>query len=256
MALRARGPSAATVARPDGYALATGKAAYDGSGRLRGAARGAACHCSARCAAIVEEMRKTVGRGWEGREGRGKPALRAAMRKAVQRQLPRAYGRQRLAKGEDEGVDLEIMAGLALLAFTVEARFNFLGHKLIKDWKEWRPFMKKVNAVFEHLGVVPDFKARPYLSIKQLKDFRDILAHGKPEDREFDQEVVVNPEELLALLIPRAEWETFIDGPRFFYEAYGDVEQIWATLLEKAGLSVLDTLSGGGSLTSFIEDYE
>jgi hypothetical protein len=163
---------------------------------------------------------------------------------------------QRLAKGEDEGVHLEIMAGLALLAFTVEARFNFLGHKLIKDWKEWRPFMKKVNAVFEHLGVVPDFKARPYLSIKQLKEFRDILAHGKPEDRGFDQEVVVNPEELLARLHPLAEWETSIADPRFFYEAYDDVQQIWTTLRAAAGLSEHDTLSYGGSLTSFVEDGE
>jgi hypothetical protein len=38
---------------------------------------------------------------------------------------------ERIAKGDHDGVGLEIIAGLTLLAFEVEARFNFLGAKLI-----------------------------------------------------------------------------------------------------------------------------
>jgi hypothetical protein len=34
---------------------------------------------------------------------------------------------ERIAKGERDGVGLEIIAGLTLLAFEVEARFNFIG---------------------------------------------------------------------------------------------------------------------------------
>jgi hypothetical protein len=163
---------------------------------------------------------------------------------------------QRLAKGEDEGVGSEIVAGLVLLAFQVEARFNFLGHKLVEGWDEWLSLMDKVDEVCNHLDVVPDFKVRPYLSIKSLKRFRNTLAHGKPQEKKFERDVTASAERLKALRIPRAKWERLIDDPRFFYDAYSDVEQIWATLLEKAGLSVLDTLSGGGSQTSFMEDSE
>ncbi len=37
---------------------------------------------------------------------------------------------ERVAKDDREGVGLEIIAGLTLLAFEVEAKFNFLGYKL------------------------------------------------------------------------------------------------------------------------------
>jgi hypothetical protein len=54
---------------------------------------------------------------------------------------------ERIAKDDGEGVGLEIIAGLTLLAFEVEARFNFLGAKLMADWDEWRPAIKKVKKV-------------------------------------------------------------------------------------------------------------
>jgi hypothetical protein len=163
---------------------------------------------------------------------------------------------QRLAKGEDQGVGSEIMAGLVLLAFEVEAKFNFLGRKLIKDWDEWLSLTEKVEKVCSNLDVEPDFKARPYLSIKSLKRFRNTLAHGKPRTKKFDREVTGSATRLKALRIPRAKWETFVNDPRLFYDAYSDVQQIWTTLRTKAGLSVLDTLSGGGSETSFLDDSE
>ena len=103
---------------------------------------------------------------------------------------------ERIAKGDRDGVGLEIMAGLTLLAFEVEARFNFLGAKLMADWNERAPAIEKVERVGAHLGVAPDFSLRPYFSIAKLKDFRDTLAHGKPEDKIFDEEVVATAEEL------------------------------------------------------------
>jgi hypothetical protein len=87
----------------------------------------------------------------------------------------------RIAQDDRDGVGLEIIAGLTLLAFEVEARFNFLGAKLIADWDERAPAILKVKKVCKRLVIAPNFSVRPYLSVAKLKDFRDTLAHGKPE---------------------------------------------------------------------------
>jgi hypothetical protein len=162
---------------------------------------------------------------------------------------------ERIAKGERDGVGLEIIAGLTLLAFEVEAKFNFLGAKLIADWNERTPRIEKIKKVCAHLGFAPDFSVRPYSSVAKLKDFRDTLAHGKPEDKFLDEEVVATAEELEAMGILHADWETYIDYG-FFQATYDDVEQIWKELLTKSGLTIFDTLTHGGSQMSFIEQLE
>jgi hypothetical protein len=149
---------------------------------------------------------------------------------------------QRMAGDDHGGISWEIMAGLTLLAFLVEASFNFLGHKRINGWNERLPLMTKVNAVCDHLGVVPDFKARPYLSTEKLQCFRNTLAHGKPEHRE----VVATARNSRDWELLQAKWEALIEDPKFFYEAYDDVTQIWTELRTKAGLTELDTVSEGG----------
>jgi len=125
---------------------------------------------------------------------------------------------ERLAKDDREGVGLEIIAGLTLLAFEVEARFNFLGAKLISNWEERKPAILKVKRVCKRLGVAPDFSVRPYRSVEKLKDFRDTLAHGKPEEKVFDEEVVATAEDLATMGILRADWEAYIDHG-FFQES-------------------------------------
>jgi hypothetical protein len=158
----------------------------------------------------------------------------------------------RIAKNDREGIWHEIMAGLTLLAFEVEARFNFLGYKLIKSWDEWQPAKKKIEAVCDALGVKPDFAARPYLNIEKLRAFRNTLAHGKPEEINLEKEIVATAEELEAMGILHAEWEAYVDQA-FFNEAYSDAEQIWKDLLAKSRLSVFETMTHGSSHMSFIE---
>lgn len=162
---------------------------------------------------------------------------------------------KRIAEDDREGVGHEIIAGLILLAFEAEARFNFLGAKLIVDWTERRSTIEKVKRVCKHLGAAPDFLVRPYSSVAKLKKFRDTLAHGKPEYYFFEEEVVATAEELKAMGILSPDWEAYID-PDFFHEAYDDVEQIWKELLTKSGLNEFDTLTHGVSYMSFIEHVE
>jgi antitoxin component HigA of HigAB toxin-antitoxin module len=162
---------------------------------------------------------------------------------------------KRIANSDRDGVGSEIIAGLTLLAFEVEARFNFVGAKLIPDWNERAPAMAKIEQVCSHLEVARDFSVRPYLSIAKLKDFRDTLAHGKPEDKYFDEEVEASVEDLEKMGILQPEWENYIDQG-FFQEAYDDVERIWKELLAKSGLTIFDTLTHGGSQMSFIEHVD
>ncbi|UVK52733.1 hypothetical protein DBIPINDM_006141 [Mesorhizobium sp. AR02] len=158
----------------------------------------------------------------------------------------------RIETDDREGISFEIMAGLTFLAFEAEAKFNFLGYKLIKGWNEREQASKKVEAVCGALGVKPDHAARPYSSLSRLRTFRNTLAHGKPDEHTFDQEVVATVEELEAMGILHAEWESHIDQT-FLSEAYDDLDQIWKDLLEKSGLTIFDTLTHGSSHMSFIE---
>ncbi len=80
--------------------------------------------------------------------------------------------------GEDGrgGKTYEYIACAVMLAFTFEAKINFLGWKLIQGWKEFQPFHDKVDQVFEKLGLELDWGKRPYSSILAMKRFRDEIA--------------------------------------------------------------------------------
>jgi hypothetical protein len=55
--------------------------------------------------------------------------------------------------GEDArgGKTYEYMACAVMLAFTFEAKVNFLGWKLIPEWKEFQSFYDKVDQVFKKI---------------------------------------------------------------------------------------------------------
>jgi hypothetical protein len=68
-------------------------------------------------------------------------------------------------KSGGEGIGLDCMACLLMLAFTFEANINFLGDHFVQGWKERSPFDTKIKRVFETLGVERDPSQRPYSSI-------------------------------------------------------------------------------------------
>jgi hypothetical protein len=160
---------------------------------------------------------------------------------------------ERSEKGDRDGIGLEMIAGLILLAFEVEARFNFLGATLLSDWDEQKNFYDKIKAVCEKLGVKPDFSKRPFASIEKLQTCRNAFAHGKPQELSFDKEVTVSDDELETVGILKAEWEAYVNEA-FFHEAYDDAEGIWRDLITKSGMNVFDTLSGAERQISFIEN--
>lgn len=160
---------------------------------------------------------------------------------------------ERLKNDDRDGVGTEMMACLTMIAFTVEARMNFLGYKLIEKWKEHAPYKVKVDKVTRHLNVTPDFDARPYKTIQSLKSFRDMLAHGKPQEIRTDLEVVATEEELRRRGNLDAPWERLLTS-EFVVSSYEDMEAVWRDLLEKSKLGVMDTITQGGATISYIED--
>jgi len=85
---------------------------------------------------------------------------------------------KRAAKKDDQhGLGLEVMACVILLAFTVEAHFNFLGYNLVPDWekKERGKALDKVHAVLATLNADNDLTQPPYEIIKKQEATQLIL---------------------------------------------------------------------------------
>jgi hypothetical protein len=96
---------------------------------------------------------------------------------------------ERSKKGDRDGIGLDIMACLTIIAFSFEAQMNFLGFKLIQKWEERKPYLYKFQRVAKRLNVTVDYNSRPHSTVKELKEFRDTLAHGKPEEIKGEKEL-------------------------------------------------------------------
>jgi hypothetical protein len=158
---------------------------------------------------------------------------------------------ERFTNNDMQGIAFDILAELVFLAFTIEAKLNFLGSKLIEGWKERKPFRPKLDLVLSHLRLNVDFDTRPYSTINRLKELRDSLAHGKPLLLELDEEAVIdaNKDDSIDL---SAEWESYCTE-EFANQAYNDVNEIWKQLLSASKLARFDTFSGGEQSITFIE---
>jgi hypothetical protein len=97
----------------------------------------------------------------------------------------------KLATEREQGWSGPALVAMVFAFHTVEAYFNFVGERLAPDvWKDERTFFStepyrgwggKLRKVLElvDLPLVPD--SRPQKTIFELKQLRDLIAHGKPE---------------------------------------------------------------------------
>lgn len=158
----------------------------------------------------------------------------------------------KLKADDRKGIAYEYMACMVMLAFTVEARMNFLGHKLIRNWNERQGFDKKLDEVFKQLGVVPDWENRPYKSIANLKVFRDSIAHGKPLEVEFDETLEGPADEIDRLIDLNSEWTKYCQH-EIVFDTFNDLQVVWDALLRNSGLTVFDTITHGSSGLTYVE---
>jgi hypothetical protein len=132
---------------------------------------------------------------------------------------------------------------------------NFLGFKLIQNWEERKPYLLKFERVAKQVSVKVDYGSRPHSTVKELKDFRDTLAHGKPKEIKVEREDVITREELERRDLLKAEWQDSLTE-EFLARAYDDMEDIWREFLERSGLSVIDTITSGERAVQVIEPVE
>ncbi len=157
------------------------------------------------------------------------------------------------AKGDRQGIALDITACLVMLAFTFESRLNFIAEQTVEDFKERRWFDKKVEIVLKALGLEPDFSVRPYSSIKELKSFRDTIAHGKPVTIEVDETVDFQPGTNYDDFDLRGDWEAFLTID-FMRQCSDDIDRIWSEWVAVAEIELHQTLTSGEYSISLIED--
>jgi hypothetical protein len=72
---------------------------------------------------------------------------------------------------------------LVFRAFSLEAFLNWLGPQLIPHWKylERLKPREKLDLIADLVRVKPGYGARPWQLVKELFDYRNALAHGRPE---------------------------------------------------------------------------
>jgi hypothetical protein len=163
---------------------------------------------------------------------------------------------ERLIKENGDGIGLKIMACLVMIAFAFEAQVNFLGFKAYgENWGENRPYLHKVKRIARKLGVNLDLDSRPYLTVKELKQFRDTVAHGKPAEIQGERNLTLTPEELGRRNILKADWEKSLTA-EFLRRCYDDTEALWRTLFEASGLKLIDTITSGESKIEIIETVD
>jgi hypothetical protein len=110
----------------------------------------------------------------------------------------------------------------------------------------------KFQRVAKRLGVTIEYETQPHSTVKEVKAFRDTIAHGKPHVINEEKELVLTEEELNKRNILKAEWERNLTGD-FLRRAYDDLERIWKDLFKKSGLNILETVTSGESTTQVIE---
>lgn len=157
------------------------------------------------------------------------------------------------ATGDRQGIALDITACLVMLAFTFESRLNFIGEQTVEDFKERRWFDKKVEIVLKALGLEPDFSVRPYSTIKELKSFRETIAHGKPDTIEVDETVDFQPGTNYDDFDLRGDWEAFLTID-FMRQCSDDIDQIWSEWVAVAEIELHQTLTSGEYSISLIEE--
>jgi hypothetical protein len=158
-----------------------------------------------------------------------------------------------LARDDHEGLFLEMIAAVTMTAFSFEAYLNFIGGETVEEWNERQRTREKLPTICTALGLTPDYSRRPYSTVEQLLDMRDLLAHGKPRRLKSRQIAEGTHDELTARARAKMEvgWAKALT-PEFVAESYGDVEAIWLELLAAAKIDIIETMSGGGSSIEFL----
>ncbi|HCG5527056.1 TPA: hypothetical protein NJ013_004467, partial [Vibrio parahaemolyticus] len=84
------------------------------------------------------------------------------------------------ALGDRVGITLDCQSSVLFMALAVEATINFVGHRVVKNWNERKPYHIKLKKVCSVAQLELERDANLVAALKNLKLIRDTMAHGKP----------------------------------------------------------------------------
>ena len=156
-----------------------------------------------------------------------------------------------------DAIAFDGMACALMVAFAFEANLNFMGNYLLRfgkisSWDERSKYSKKLQKVFDALGIKVEEDKRRLSSMARMKTLRDTLAHGKPVEFNANSEQEGTQEELRKGTSLAADWESEVK-PEVVAEAVADLDQLWKLIIQKFGIDVIDTLSQGEMAITVIQ---
>jgi len=164
--------------------------------------------------------------------------------------------KDKLASGKHDHLFHDCMACSTMIAFAFEAYLNFFGAELVKGWKERWGTDTKEDKVFAALKMAPDWKVRPFSSMRAMKELRNTFAHAKPQTFEMDEEVIAEVGELDGKRYDVGpKWEKDCT-PEPILAAYDDLGEVWSVMLNASGITVFHAMDHGIGGITFIEHVE
>jgi hypothetical protein len=156
--------------------------------------------------------------------------------------------KKKVADKDEAGMTFTCMAAGTMLAFSFEAYLNVIGEKKLPLWNEWDDYHTKIERVFQHLKISPDWGKRPYSSVSVMKRLRNTLAHGKPEKTEKKRQFVDKADGQKGKdLDMTADWQKLCT-PDMIINANDDLSDVWKDMYQKSGIEIM-TLMPQGQLT-------
>lgn len=149
---------------------------------------------------------------------------------------------KKIKDGEEKGRTYTCMAIGTMLAFSFEAYLNAIGNRKLDLWNERDEYYKKIDKVFQHLKIAPDWGKRPYSSVSAMRRLRNTLAHAQPEVIDKKKEFVDKADGQKGMTIDAiAEWKKLCT-PDIVLAAYDDQSEVWKDMYQKSGIDVMDLM--------------
>ena len=133
---------------------------------------------------------------------------------------------------------------VVFMAFTIESYINSIGYRLVPDWmtKERKRWSWKIDRLHSTVGKKADWKSVELISVSELFDIRDRIAHGKPEYVHGPDFATFNEaKEYLQNFEPEPPWLKAVDE-NWIVNSREKLERILRYLAEAANLHSSDYL--------------
>ncbi len=159
-----------------------------------------------------------------------------------------------IKEDNDEGLMFKAMSCLIFSTFSLEANANYIGYKIFNNWDDYEKesLEDKLTLISDEIGLDFNKGKRPFQTVTLLVKFRNSLAHGKPDTVSVVKEFTGDPDKIAKFHYPQASWEEYCTTENAL-RAFEDVNTIWKEMLDKAGIEVMETLSGSSSVASWKE---